>query len=87
MSFSLPSEELSAWIRLTLEPGLGPAQARLLLAGIGLPQDIYALPSASLAKILPQDLARQLSRPAAATGIVPWGLCQVGPSNANVPSK
>lgn len=64
MSFSLPSEELSAWIRLTLEPGLGPAQARLLLAGIGLPQDIYALPSASLAKILPQDLARQLSRPA-----------------------
>ncbi len=66
MSVPLPSEELSAWIRLTLEPDLGPAQARLLLASIGLPQDIYTMSSASLAKILPHDLARQLSRPASA---------------------
>lgn len=56
--------ELRAWIRLSLEPGLGPAQARALLAAIGLPQDIYAMPAAMLAKHVPADLARQLQRPA-----------------------
>jgi DNA processing protein len=58
------TEELSAWIRLSLEPGLGPAQARSLLAAIGLPQDIYALPAAALSKYLPSELARQLRQAA-----------------------
>ena len=57
---SLSTEELSAWIRLSLEPGLGPAQARTLLAAIGLPQDIYALSTASLSKFVHHDTARQL---------------------------
>ncbi len=57
---TLSTEELSAWIRLSLEPGLGPAQARSLLAAIGLPQDIYALSAASLSKFVPHDMARQL---------------------------
>ncbi len=60
MHLTSSSEELSAWIRLSLEPGLGPAQARSLLASIGLPQDIYALPAAALGKYLPVELARQL---------------------------
>lgn len=60
---TLSIEELSAWIRLTLEPGLGPAQARMLLAAIGLPQDIYALPASALAKYLPQELASQMPAP------------------------
>ncbi len=57
---TLSTDELSAWIRLSLEPGLGPAQARSLLAAIGLPQEIYALPAASLSKFVPHDMARQL---------------------------
>ncbi len=59
------TEELAAWIRLAMEPGLGPAQARQLLAAVGLPQDIYRLSTPSLAKHLPHDLARQLAGPAA----------------------
>ncbi|SHH43528.1 DNA-processing protein DprA [Pollutimonas bauzanensis] len=57
---TLSTEELSAWIRLSLEPGLGPASARNLLAAIGLPQDIYALSTSALRQFLPDELARQL---------------------------
>lgn len=60
MSTRLSPEEISAWIRLSLEPGLGPAQARNLLAAVGLPQDIYALSSSALGKFIPADMARQL---------------------------
>src|SRR3546814_601273 len=60
----LPDRELRAWIRLSQEPGLGPAQARGLLAAVGLPHDIFALSASSLAKFAPHDLARQLSLPA-----------------------
>lgn len=63
MSTQFPPEELHAWLRLTLEPGLSPAQARALLATVSPPQDIFLLSAASLAKLLPQDLARQLARP------------------------
>lgn len=63
MPLTSTHEELHAWIRLSLEPDLGPAQARTLLAAIGLPQDIYALPAAALAKYVPGELARQLQRP------------------------
>ena len=62
MPHTLPIEELRSWIRLSLEPGLGPAQARNLLAAIGLPQEIYALSAASLAKFVPYDLARQIKQ-------------------------
>lgn len=64
MHATLSSEELGAWIRLSQERGLGPAQARNLLAAIGLPQDIYALPTASLNKFVPGELARQITQPA-----------------------
>lgn len=62
MPVILPSEELRAWLRLSLEPGLGPAQARNLLAAIGLPQQIYGLSAGSLGKFLPMELAQQLAR-------------------------
>lgn len=64
MHTPLSPEELGAWIRLTLEPDLGPAQARSLLATLGMPQNIYATPSTALAKVLPQPLARQIAQPA-----------------------
>jgi len=63
MPATLPDQELDAWIRLSLEPGVGAVQARRLLAAVGLPPDIFALPASALAQFLPPDLARQLSRP------------------------
>ncbi|NYT84914.1 DNA-processing protein DprA [Pollutimonas harenae] len=62
MPIIFPKEELSSWIRLSLEPGLGPAQARHLLATLGLPQDIYAAASGHLAKLLPSKLVQQLKQ-------------------------
>lgn len=63
MPTTLPDDELHAWIRLTLEPGVGPVQARHLLATIGLPQDIFAQSTGQLLKLLPQALALQLAQP------------------------
>ncbi|MGB6103423.1 MAG: DNA-processing protein DprA [Pusillimonas sp.] len=62
MPLTLPKEELSSWIRLSLEPGLGPAQARNLLATLSLPQDIYAASAGSLARLLPSHLVQQLKQ-------------------------
>jgi DNA processing protein len=58
------AEELAAWLRLTLEPGLTPAQARALLAAIGLPQNIFDASISMLGKQLPTPLAVRLSEPA-----------------------
>lgn len=66
MPVTSTTEELRAWLRLSLEPGLGPAQARTLLAAIGLPQDIYAMSVSALTKHIPAELARQLRQPATA---------------------
>src|SRR5690606_36231693 len=61
---TLPStDETRAWLRLTLELGLGAVQARGLLAAIGLPQDIYAASASTLAKHVPPELAAQLRAP------------------------
>ncbi|MEO6959529.1 MAG: DNA-processing protein DprA [Burkholderiaceae bacterium] len=67
MTANLSTEELAAWIRLSLEPGLGLARARQLLTAIGLPQDIYASSTGALSKIVSPDLAQQLHRPLADT--------------------
>ncbi len=58
-------DELIAWLRLTLEPDLGPAQARMLLAALGLPQLIYESSLATLAKYLPMATAISLHQPIA----------------------
>lgn len=58
------ADELAAWLRLTMEPDLGPAQARTLLAAIGLPQHIYEASVATLSKYLPTSLAAQLRQSA-----------------------
>jgi len=42
-------DELSAWLRLTLTPGVGPGTARRLLAAFGLPQQIFRQPEDALA--------------------------------------
>ena len=62
MPIALPLEELRSWLRLSLEPGLGPAQARHLLAAAGLPQAIYSLSAGSLGKLVPAELVGKLKR-------------------------
>ncbi|MFA5703087.1 MAG: DNA-processing protein DprA [Advenella sp.] len=54
-------EELQAWLRLTLEPGVGPVTARQLLAVFGLPDQVFAASVGQLMKYLPQKLALQLA--------------------------
>ena len=44
-------DELGAWLRLLLMPGVGRVQARQLLAAAGLPQAVFELPPSSLEAI------------------------------------
>ncbi|WMD19546.1 DNA-processing protein DprA [Achromobacter seleniivolatilans] len=63
MPLTQTSAELSAWLRLSLEPNIGSATACTLLGGLGLPEQIYAQRATALAKHLPDALARQLAAP------------------------
>ena len=60
LSCTRDSVELAAWLRLTETPGVGPVAARQLLAAFGWPQDIFAQPYSSLARVLPERQARAL---------------------------
>lgn len=61
MSTTGPSDsELYYWLRLSIEPSLGPAHARTLLSHFGLPPDIYSQPVGMLSKVLPSNVAAQL---------------------------
>lgn len=57
------SEELRAWLRLSLEPDLSPAQARQLLAACGLPPQIFQSSVQTLSRHVPGELAVQLNQP------------------------
>ncbi|MGX9934485.1 DNA-processing protein DprA [Advenella kashmirensis] len=61
MVMAMSDEERYAWIRLTLEPGIGPVTARHLLVAFGLPQDIFGASVAALMKVVPQKQALQLA--------------------------
>ncbi|MBU0915953.1 DNA-processing protein DprA [Aquabacterium parvum] len=52
MSFS--PDELGAWLRLLLVPGLGPASARRLLAAFGSPQAVFAASPDAVRAVLPR---------------------------------
>ncbi len=45
-------DELAAWLRLTLTPGVGNASARKLLGAFGLPQAIFDQPATALRQIV-----------------------------------
>ncbi|WP_321946775.1 DNA-processing protein DprA [Paraburkholderia sp. J10-1] len=47
----LSPEELAAWLRLALAPGLRPVALRALLGAFGLPQNVLAQPFAALAAV------------------------------------
>ncbi|TXT36517.1 MAG: DNA processing protein [Comamonadaceae bacterium] len=45
-------DELAAWLRLTLTPGVGNSSARKLLAAFGLPQAVFEQSASALAQVL-----------------------------------
>jgi DNA processing protein len=55
-------EELAAWLRLQLTPGVGDATARRLLAAFGLPQSVFAASSQALAQITTAAQCAELQR-------------------------
>lgn len=56
------SEELSAWLRLTLVPGLGSAGVRRLLGAFGGPQAVLSASAAALAQHVPKAVATNIKR-------------------------
>ncbi len=60
MPLTADEHELRAWIRLSLEPDLGPARIRQLLSVFGLPQNICTASTGSLARHLDPVLATRL---------------------------
>ncbi len=52
--------ELSAWLRLTLIPGIGGETQRQLLKALGGPEAIFAAPAAALRSVLGGGLAERL---------------------------
>jgi DNA processing protein len=53
-------EELAAWLRLTLAPGIGNITARKLLAAFGLPQAIFEQSTAALRQVVSEKQAEAL---------------------------
>ncbi len=51
---SLDLDELGAWLRLLMVPGLGPAPARRLLAAFGSPQAVFAAEPDAVRSVLPR---------------------------------
>lgn len=54
-------EELAAWLRLTLTPGVGNDTARKLLAAFGLPQTIFLQSRTALMQLVTASQARDLA--------------------------
>lgn len=53
-------EELAAWLRLALTPGVGNSSARALLAAFGLPQTIFEQPLNALQQVVNRTQAQAL---------------------------
>ena len=58
-------DELAAWLRLTLTPGIGNGRARKLLAAFGLPQAIFEQSDTGLRQIVTPAQAQALRSPPA----------------------
>ncbi len=60
-------DELRAWLRLVLTPGVGPTLARRLLAALGSPQAVWQAPEAALQDWLkPREIKAVMAPPPAA---------------------
>ena len=60
----MPQDELAAWLRLLLTPGVGPQTARRLLALCGLPQHIFGQPAVWQGHVNAAQAAALLREPA-----------------------
>jgi DNA processing protein len=58
-------DELGAWLRLTLTPGVGNDAARRLLAGFGLPEAIFRQPRSALGQVVSDAQVQALLMPPA----------------------
>jgi len=59
----MPRDELAAWLRLLLTPGLGRTTARQLLAAFGLPEAIWARSPDSWDGVVEPPLAKAMAQP------------------------
>lgn len=59
----MPRDELAAWLRLLLTPGLGRATARQLLATFGLPEALWAQAPDSWGRAVEPPLAQAMAQP------------------------
>ncbi len=59
----MPRDELAAWLRLLLTPGLGRISARQLLARFGLPEAVWDAPETAWAEIVGPALASTMGKP------------------------
>src|SRR5690625_997358 len=57
------ADELRAWLKLTMTPQLGPAQAMLLLSEFGLPQQILDHSVGQLSRHVSTEIAQALKSP------------------------
>jgi DNA processing protein len=56
----LTRDELAAWLRLCMTPGVGNQHARKLLTAFGLPQAIFEQPTVALKQVVSANMARAL---------------------------
>ena len=66
----MPQDELAAWLRLLLTPGVGPQTARRLLALCGLPQHIFRQPAVWQGHVSAAQAAALLREPADLAALV-----------------
>jgi DNA processing protein len=77
-------QELAAWLRLSLTPGVGNGSARKLLAAFGLPKDVFAHSESALARVVSSNQAMALAQePAelAALLATTWDWLQAAPAS------
>ena len=69
------ADELAAWLRLLLTPGIGRGAARRLLSTFGTPQAVFAASSAARAQCLGQTVLSEdepAALPSALTSLLGW---------------
>lgn len=77
-------EELRAWLRLTLSPGIGDVTARKLLAAFGLPQAIFEQATAALMQVAtPTQTEALRTEPAKLAELLETTWAWLGQSGAN----
>lgn len=59
-AWSIDRQELAAWLRLELTPGVGNTRARQLLTAFGLPQEVFSAPQRAVEQVVGPHLGAAL---------------------------